>query len=115
MATNTFVWPGQLTSGTRPQDFLKLLRSNPLVIVFYIPILFLLYAVVLAIYRLYFSPLSRFPGPKFTAASGWYEFYFDVIKHGMFVYTIAEMHEKYGESTDFTRELYDLAVSCWFI
>ncbi|KAK3339734.1 putative cytochrome P450 [Lasiosphaeria hispida] len=58
--------------------------------------MFVLYAIILALYRLYFSPLSKFPGPKFTAASGWFEFYHDVVKRGQFVYAVAEMHNQYG-------------------
>ncbi|KAJ5808865.1 cytochrome P450 [Penicillium riverlandense] len=57
---------------------------------------FVLYGASLAIYRLYFHPLARFPGPKIAAATRWYEFYYDVIKRGKYVYKIEEMHRKYG-------------------
>lgn len=52
--------------------------------------------VVLAVKRVYFSPLSRFPGPKWAALTLWNEFYWDVIKRGTFIWKIEEMHEKYG-------------------
>ncbi|KAJ5491962.1 Cytochrome P450 [Penicillium expansum] len=48
------------------------------------------------VYHLYFHPLSRFPGPKLAAATFLYEFYYDVIKSGMYIWEIERMHEKYG-------------------
>jgi hypothetical protein len=51
-----------------------------------------------AIYRLYFSPLAKFPGPKLAALTLWYEFYYDVIKRGKFTWKIQQMHQKYGKS-----------------
>ncbi|KAL4932039.1 cytochrome P450 [Aspergillus undulatus] len=56
----------------------------------------ILYNALLTIYRLYFHPLARFPGPKIAAATRWYEFYYDVIKAGSYVYKIDEMHKVYG-------------------
>lgn len=50
----------------------------------------------LAIYRLFLSPLARFPGPKLAALTGWYEVYFDCFKRGRFWVEIEEMHKKYG-------------------
>ncbi|RAH79186.1 putative cytochrome P450 [Aspergillus japonicus CBS 114.51] len=55
-----------------------------------------LYGVTLVIYRLYLHPLARFPGPKIAAATGWYEFYHDVIRGGMYIHEIQRMHRKYG-------------------
>jgi cytochrome P450 len=54
------------------------------------------YGVVLAIYRLFFSPISHFPGPKLAAATFWYQFYYDVVLQGQYVWKTRELHEKYG-------------------
>ncbi|KAI1150238.1 cytochrome P450 [Nemania diffusa] len=58
--------------------------------------LFLLYGVVLGVYRLFLHPLARFPGPKVAAISRWYEAYYDVVQNGQYTFKIAEMHKKYG-------------------
>lgn len=54
------------------------------------------YGVLLAVYRLFFSPISQFPGPRLAAATGWYEFYYDVIQGGVYPFRIVEMHKRYG-------------------
>jgi hypothetical protein len=54
------------------------------------------YLVFLAIYRLYFSPIAKFPGPKLAALTKWYEFYYDVVQKGQFTFRIQEMHRNYG-------------------
>jgi hypothetical protein len=54
------------------------------------------YIVVGAIRRVYFSPLSKFPGPKWAATTLWNEFYWDVVKRGTFMWKIKEMHDHYG-------------------
>ncbi|EFY91617.1 cytochrome P450, putative [Metarhizium acridum CQMa 102] len=64
-------------------------------------ILFLLlatpvYFISLVIYRLYFHPLAKIPGPKLAAATSWYEFYYDVVGRGAFCWEIKRMHDEYG-------------------
>ncbi|KAI0593108.1 cytochrome P450 [Biscogniauxia sp. FL1348] len=56
----------------------------------------LTYWVVLVVYRLYFSPIAKFPGPKLAAATHWYEFYYQIVKDGQFRYAVQRMHDKYG-------------------
>jgi len=57
----------------------------------------LLYCIAGVIYRLYLSPLAKFPGPKLAAATLWYEAYYDVVKKGQYTFKIKELHKKYGE------------------
>jgi hypothetical protein len=57
---------------------------------------YLLYAIGLVVYRLYFHPLAKFPGPRLAAATFWYEAYYEVLKTGRFGFNISELHDKYG-------------------
>lgn len=50
------------------------------------------------IYRLYFHPLSKFPGPKLAALTSLYEFYYNVVLGGRYLWEIERMHEKYGKN-----------------
>jgi hypothetical protein len=58
-----------------------------------------LWVLGLAVYRLYLSPIAKFPGPKLAALTSWYEFYFDVVKGGQFTFHLQELHKRYGEFT----------------
>ncbi len=64
----------------------------------YLPLIISLisYTIGGAIYRLYFSPIAGFPGPKLAALTLWYEFYHDVVRRGQFIYEVRKMHDKYG-------------------
>ena len=61
-----------------------------------------LYFIFVALYRLYFSPLANFPGPKLAALTSWVEFYHDVIRRGQYTFEIVKMHEKYGTPNQMT-------------
>ena len=58
-----------------------------------------LHYLILIIYRLGFSNLARFPGPKIAVATYWYEIYYDWLQGGKYIFVIEEMHKKYGKST----------------
>ena len=60
-------------------------------------ILLLLRLFYLTFWRLFLSPLAKFPGSKLAAATGWYEFYYDVLHKGKFIFEIERMHEVYGK------------------
>ncbi|KAF9886516.1 hypothetical protein FE257_011423 [Aspergillus nanangensis] len=55
-----------------------------------------LYVFLVVVYRLYLSPLARFPGPRLAAATGLYETYFQIIKGGVYTWEIDRLHEEYG-------------------
>ena len=56
------------------------------------------YVTLILFYRLYLSPIARFPGSKLTAATGWYETYLDVFEGGQFTFEIEKWHQQYGLS-----------------
>lgn len=62
----------------------------------FVAVALVFYIVYGAVYRLYFSPIASFPGPKLAALTFWYEFYYDVVRRGRYTWKIAELHKKYG-------------------
>ena len=56
----------------------------------------LLYTLYGAVWRLYFSPIAHFPGPRFAALTFWNEFYYDVVLGGRYTWKLLDYHEKYG-------------------
>ena len=55
------------------------------------------YILVYALYQLFFSPLSRIPGPRYAAVSRGYEMYWDLIEKARFPWQLLALHEKYGK------------------
>ncbi|KAJ5088068.1 hypothetical protein N7456_011684 [Penicillium angulare] len=54
------------------------------------------YMVAVVLYRLFLSPLSKFPGPRLAASTRLYETYYQILKGGTFTWHIDELHKKYG-------------------
>lgn len=55
-----------------------------------------LYYIGLAFNRLWLSPIARVPGPKLAALTYLYEFYFDGISQGRYLWKIEQLHRQYG-------------------
>ena len=76
-------------------DYLFLGRPSIALLVVLI-LVWVSYLVGLGFYRLYLSPLAKFPGPRLAALTKWYEFYYDVVAQGQFTFQIQKLHKKYG-------------------
>ncbi len=57
----------------------------------------LVYLAGLAVYRLFLSPIAKFPGPRLAALSRWYEFYYDCVLPGQYTFHIQKLHKQYGK------------------
>ncbi|EXJ70268.1 uncharacterized protein A1O5_06336 [Cladophialophora psammophila CBS 110553] len=68
------------------RSFLRFLTSLFVAIIFWL--------IGVAVYRLYFHPLARYPGPWYMKISGWYDFFiaYGEHRHLHFQY----LHQKYG-------------------
>ena len=58
----------------------------------------ILWAILLVVYRLYVSPLAKFPGKKLAVSTMWYEFYYQAVKGGQYPWVIQKMHEEHGKN-----------------
>jgi hypothetical protein len=56
-----------------------------------------IFAAALAIYRITWHPLAKYPGPRLAAMTGWYETYYDCFLLGKFSNHLDEMHRRYGK------------------
>lgn len=85
-----------ISARIREEETLNIHSTTMLIFVWSAVAGWLAYVAFGAIYRLFFHPLSRFPGPRAAALTRWYEFYYDVVKPGQFIWKIESLHEKYG-------------------
>ncbi len=60
------------------------------------------YLVLKTLYRLYFHPLSRFPGPKLAGITTLYGAYYDLPPHSSYVKKLVELHDIYGNSRSYS-------------
>ncbi|KAF4635062.1 hypothetical protein G7Y89_g3029 [Cudoniella acicularis] len=77
-----------------PQSFPIPHSTHNIIALLIIPIL--AYVLTLITYRLVFSPLAGFPGPRLAACTSWVEFYHDYFRQGRFLYEIEKYHQRYG-------------------
>lgn len=74
---------------------LSVLHERALLVVLFVGVSWFFYG---AIWRLYLSPIARFPGPRFAALTFWNEFYYDVVGKGRYTWKIADYHKRYGRA-----------------
>jgi hypothetical protein len=57
-----------------------------------------IWTLLLAVYRMFFSPIAKIPGPRLAALTGWYEAYYELVLSfgGQYTFKIKELHEQYG-------------------
>jgi len=60
------------------------------------------YLVLKTLYRLYFHPLSGFPGPKLASITTLYGAYYDLPPHSSYVKKLVELHDIYGNSRSYS-------------
>lgn len=70
-------------------------RGGVLIIAFLIVVP--VYIAGVAVYRLYFSPIAKFPGPRLAAVTYLYELYYDIVKRGKYTFKIRDLHAQYGQ------------------
>ena len=51
---------------------------------------------VRVVYNLYLSPLARFPGPTWAAATEWWKTYVEVVQQKSFAHELIKLHRRYG-------------------
>lgn len=62
-----------------------------------VALVLILYVAAVVVRRVFFSRLSKFPGPKLAAATFLYEIYYEIFRQGQYTFKIKELHKKYGK------------------
>ncbi|KAL9634621.1 MAG: hypothetical protein Q9164_003980 [Protoblastenia rupestris] len=72
--------------------------------------------IFMVVYRLFFHPLARVPGPMLASATQWYEFYYDILNWpgGQYWYEVDKMHERYGPIVRVTPHEVHIKDPGWF-
>jgi hypothetical protein len=63
------------------------------------------YLFVQALYRLFFHPLCRYPGPTLAALTDWYETYYSIVKGGGLLAEYEQLHKLHGKYLEVTKGL----------
>lgn len=76
---------------------------------FLLPFVWLaLHGAGLAVYRLFLSPLAKFPGPKLAALTRKYESYYEAVQNYEYLWKIKKLHQQYGECSELFIQQEDL-------
>lgn len=59
--------------------------------------IYIVRSIIDAVYNVYFSPLSEFPGPKLAAATTWWSAYQQAIRARSMHHICMTLHEQYGK------------------
>lgn len=91
------------------QDLIEYTASNPQkTLLGAVIVVGLLHYLSYVTYNLFFHPLRKIPGPRLAAATYIPEFYYDVLRSGLYTKQIQQMHLKYGMSRSSTSTHLDL-------
>lgn len=58
---------------------------------------FFVYWLSKVVYRIYFHPLSKFPGPRLAAATTLYRAWYQIVRDGGQLRQWNKLHEQYGQ------------------
>ncbi|OCT50238.1 cytochrome P450 oxidoreductase [Cladophialophora carrionii] len=83
-------------SRTRQMDVSTIIFGPVVATALFVPLLYVAFYIVVSIYRIYFHPLSRFPGPKKAAISN--AWLLEMSNAGELEVVLERLHDEYGIS-----------------